>query len=51
MKGRNFRVCGELNNTDIVMNDTFWIGVYPGVSEEMLEYVIRQLETFFGINF
>jgi CDP-6-deoxy-D-xylo-4-hexulose-3-dehydrase len=51
MKGRNFRVCGELNNTDVVMNDTFWIGVYPGVSEEMLEYVIRQLETFFGINF
>ena len=30
---------GELKNTDKVMTDTFWIGVYPGLSERMLEYV------------
>lgn len=51
MKGRNFRISGELTNTDTVMNDTFWIGVYPGLSKEMLDFVITKLETFFGVNF
>jgi len=51
MKGRNFRISGELSNTDIVMNDTFWIGVYPGLNTEMLDFVIEKLETFFGVNF
>jgi CDP-6-deoxy-D-xylo-4-hexulose-3-dehydrase len=35
-----WRVVGELPNTDFVMNNVFWIGVYPGLSEEMLAYVI-----------
>ncbi len=51
MKGRNFRISGELTNTDTVMNDTFWIGVYPGLSREMLDFVIEKLEAFFGLNF
>jgi CDP-6-deoxy-D-xylo-4-hexulose-3-dehydrase len=51
MKGRNFRIAGELTNTDIVMNDTFWIGVYPGLSKDMLDFVIAKLEAFFGVNF
>ncbi|HEY6093484.1 MAG TPA: lipopolysaccharide biosynthesis protein RfbH [Gallionellaceae bacterium] len=51
MKGRNFRISGELTNTDTVMNDTFWIGVYPGLSHEMLDFVIGKLEAFFGVNF
>ena len=51
MKGRNFRISGDLTNTDIVMNDTFWIGVYPGLSKEMLDFVITKLEAFFGVNF
>jgi CDP-6-deoxy-D-xylo-4-hexulose-3-dehydrase len=51
MKGRNFRISGELTNTDIVMNDTFWIGVYPGLSREMLDFVINRIETFFGVCF
>ena len=51
MKGRNFRISGELTNTDTVMNDTFWIGVYPGLSKEMLDFVITKLEAFFGVNF
>jgi CDP-6-deoxy-D-xylo-4-hexulose-3-dehydrase len=50
MKGCNFRISGELTNTDIVMNDTFWIGVYPGLSKEMLDFVIAKLEAFFGTN-
>lgn len=43
------RVAGNLSNTDVVMDDAFWIGVYPGISAEMIEYVIdvvgRFLET------
>jgi CDP-6-deoxy-D-xylo-4-hexulose-3-dehydrase len=50
MIGRNFRISGTLENTDIVMNDTFWIGVYPGLTEPMLDYVANRLETYFGIN-
>lgn len=51
MIGRNFRVSGELTNTDRVMNDTFWVGVYPGLSQEMLDFVIEKIESFFGVNF
>lgn len=51
MTGRTYRVSGELTNTDRVMNDTFWIGVYPGLSEEMLAYACDRIETFLGINF
>ena len=51
MIGRNYRVSGELTNTDRVMNDTFWVGVYPGLTREMLDFVVDRLETFFGVNF
>ena len=51
MKGRDFRISGELTNTDTVMNETFWIGVYPGLSKEMLDFVITKLESYFGVNF
>ncbi|HTA12139.1 MAG TPA: lipopolysaccharide biosynthesis protein RfbH [Solirubrobacteraceae bacterium] len=34
------RVIGDLRNSDILMNDAFWIGVYPGISEQMIEYVV-----------
>lgn len=51
MIGRNYRVSGELTNTDRVMNDTFWIGVFPGLTREMLDFAIDKLETFFGVNF
>jgi CDP-6-deoxy-D-xylo-4-hexulose-3-dehydrase len=51
MKGRNFRIAGELTNTDIVMKDSFWIGVYPGLSREMLEFSIGRIRSFFGLDF
>lgn len=51
MQGRNFRVAGDLTNTDRVMNDTFWIGCYPGLKQEMLDFVIGNLEAFWGLNF
>ncbi|MFC5498465.1 lipopolysaccharide biosynthesis protein RfbH [Caenimonas terrae] len=51
MLGRNFRVSGELRRTDRIMNDTFWLGVYPGLSRTMLDYAAEQVETFFGLHF
>ncbi len=51
MIGRNYRVSGELTNTDRVMNDTFWVGVYPGLDRAMLDFVVDKLEAFFGVNF
>jgi CDP-6-deoxy-D-xylo-4-hexulose-3-dehydrase len=44
MIGRNFRVCGDLARTDIVMNRTFWIGLHPALTEEMLEFAVGELE-------
>jgi CDP-6-deoxy-D-xylo-4-hexulose-3-dehydrase len=51
MAGRNFRVSGDLTNTDVVMNQTFWVGTYPGLNEEHLDYIAGKLEEFFGVNF
>ena len=44
------RVVGELTNTDIVMNDTFWIGVWPGLSLPMLDYVIESFYKVLGVK-
>ncbi len=41
------RVIGDLKNTDIVMNDTFWVGVWPGLSKPMLDYVIEVIHKIF----
>jgi CDP-6-deoxy-D-xylo-4-hexulose-3-dehydrase len=42
-----YRVAGDLSNTDYVMENTFFIGVYPGLTPEMLDYVIRSFDDFF----
>jgi len=51
MVGRNYRISGTLMRTDRVMNDTFWLGVYPGLSRQMLDYAAECVETFFGLHF
>ena len=45
-EGVNYHVSGELKNTDFIMNNTFWIGVYPGLTGEMLDYTIGKFLTF-----
>ena len=44
------RVHGELTNTDTVMNDTFWIGVWPGLTLPMLDFVISTLHEILHVN-
>jgi len=46
MQGLPYRVSGELKVTDKVMNDTFWIGLWPGLSEAHLEHAAQSLETY-----
>jgi CDP-6-deoxy-D-xylo-4-hexulose-3-dehydrase len=50
MAGRSFRVAGTLTETDRVMNDTFWIGLWPGLTEEMLEFVTKRIGEFMGVG-
>lgn len=42
--GRGYRVAGSLDNTDRIMRDTFWVGVYPGMTDEMIDYMARVLK-------
>jgi CDP-6-deoxy-D-xylo-4-hexulose-3-dehydrase len=44
------RVIGDLENTDRIMNDTFWIGVWPGLSLAMLDYMIAALHEILGVK-
>ncbi len=45
-EGKGYRVVGTLDNTDNIMNDTFWVGVYPGMSEEMVDYMVEVVRGF-----
>ena len=45
-QGVPHRVVGDLANTDVVMNQSFWIGVYPAVTAEMVAYVVERFHTF-----
>lgn len=48
MQGRNFRVCGALDNTDKIMRDTFWTGVQPALPRTALEFMVEKLSAFFA---
>lgn len=51
MAGEKYRISGDLKNTDFIMTNTFWVGVHPSLSFEMLEYVASKIENFFGLGF
>ena len=44
--GHGYRTVGELTNTDRIMNDTFGIGVYPGMTKEMLDEMVRVIISY-----
>ena len=44
--GEGYRVVGELKNTDMIMNQSFWVGVYPGMTEEMLSFMTKTIKGF-----
>jgi CDP-6-deoxy-D-xylo-4-hexulose-3-dehydrase len=47
MKNINFKVHGNLTNTDFIMENTFWIGLYPGLSIKHLEYACEKIRSYF----
>ena len=44
--GEGFRVVGNLKNTDFIMNNTIWVGVYPGMTNEMLDFMIKKIREY-----
>ena len=46
--GLGYRTIGNLENTDRIMNNTFWVGVYPGMAEEMLSFIAETIKGFVG---
>jgi len=48
MKGRHYRAVGEMINSDIVMNSCLWIGLYPGLTQQHLEFTTSKIKEFFG---
>jgi CDP-6-deoxy-D-xylo-4-hexulose-3-dehydrase len=45
-----YRVVGKLFNTDITMNQTLWLGIYPGLGEDQLNYIADKVKDFFGFK-
>ena len=47
----DYRISGELSSTDISMSQSLWIGVYPALGKEQLDYVVEKLEAFFDLGY
>ena len=45
-----YRTVGDLINTDITMNQTLWLGIYPGLGKDQLDYMVKKMEEFFGVS-
>jgi CDP-4-dehydro-6-deoxyglucose reductase, E1 len=46
-EGLNYRIADHLKNTDYIMNNTFFLGTYPGLTDEMFDYIEKTLDSFF----
>jgi CDP-6-deoxy-D-xylo-4-hexulose-3-dehydrase len=46
MKNMNYEVCEKLHNTDLILNNSFWVGVYPGLDNKMLDYIFLTIASF-----
>jgi CDP-6-deoxy-D-xylo-4-hexulose-3-dehydrase len=49
-EGWEYRVVGEMANTDFVMNNVFWIGVFPGLTNDMLDFIVKTATDFIGVS-
>lgn len=47
-KDVDYKISGNLDNSDIVMNNSFWLGVYPGISREKLDYIVKVIKSYFS---
>ena len=47
---QEYRIATDLSVTDKIMNQTFWIGLYPGISKKMLDYSVMKIKEYFGIG-
>ena len=47
---KDYRVVGDLKVTDKIMNDSFWIGLYPGMSDEAIDYMIKNIKNFIKLR-
>ncbi len=47
-ENRGYRIVGELTNTDRIMRDTFWVGVYPGMTQQMIDYMVQTIRDSVG---
>jgi CDP-6-deoxy-D-xylo-4-hexulose-3-dehydrase len=50
-KNITYKISGDLVNTDKTMRDTFWVGIYPDLGVEQLDFIAEKIEEFFGLNF
>ena len=41
---KGYRIVGELKNTDYIMENSFWVGVYPGMTDEMIDYMAETIK-------
>jgi len=46
VENEEYRVVGELKNTDKIMNDSFWIGLYPGMGDDAINYMVEKIRVF-----
>ena len=51
MKDKPYRISGTLDNTDTVMNQTFWIGVQPALTQDMLDFATARIRAYLGVDF
>jgi len=49
--GRQYRIAGTLENAETIMQQTFWVGVWPGLGQNQLDYIAHSLSDFCGTNF
>lgn len=50
-KNVEYRIVGELSNTEKTMDSTFWLGLFPALGKKHLDYIYEKFEEFFGLNF